>query len=544
MKYSHSPTLKQISIELGIPVTNIAKLDTGENPFMESIVDKKTILTKTDLYLYPDPLCTDVRTKLSKYTGFSFGWIMCGNGSDELIDLIIRAFVVPKDEEVIICPPTFPMYKIFGNISRIKIISVPRQPNLYIDINNIKRSINSKTKVIFIDSPGNPSGNIVSPADVKELLKQNVLVVIDEAYFEYGKQTVLPLIRKYPNLIVLRSLSKWAGLAGLRIGYMIANPKIIDSINSIKPPYNVNSIAQMVALDVLKKRKVYLSRLNEVISLRKKLVISLRTIPSIKVFPTRSAYVVFQTKQSAKVLQESLKQNGVLVKVIDQPLMRNSIRVSLGKQVDIQKLLKLLRVCVIFDIDGTLINVSKSYREAIRLTASYFLDRVVTKQEVDQIKSRPGYNNDWDATFALVSHLPNPPLFKTVKDRFQEYYLGTSTKLGLINTERLLVKKQLLKKLGEKYTLGIVTGRPRAEAEIVLNRFNIRKLFKEVVCMEDTPNGKPDPSSLLLCQQKLKAKDCVYIGDSPNDILAAKSAKMRYIAVNFKNDINQVISRL
>ena len=181
---------------------------------------------------------------------------------------------------------------------------------------------------------------------------------------------------------------------------------------------------------------------------------------------------------------------------------------------------------LIFDIDGTLVDVSQSYREAIRKTASDFMGREVSKAEVDQIKSRPGLNNDWDATYALVSTMTTPPSFESVKDRFQQYYLG-----GLINKERLLVTATLLDKLKKTYRLGIVTGRPRAEAMLILKKLRIISFFEPaaIICMEDTPLGKPDPSPLLLCQTRLKSKKPVYIGDSVNDELASSSAKISFI---------------
>ena len=196
---------------------------------------------------------------------------------------------------------------------------------------------------------------------------------------------------------------------------------------------------------------------------------------------------------------------------------------------------------IIFDIDGTLVDVSKSYREAIRLTAGDFLGRTVSKQEVDAVKSRPGFNNDWDATFALVSKVSDPPSYQTVKNKFQEYYLGS-----LINREKLLVKASLLRRLAGRYALGIVTGRPRSEALYVLKRLQIISYFRSnsIICLEDTTVGKPDPSPLLLCQKRLRTKNCVYIGDSINDRLAARSANLAFRLIGKKQSVNQITKSL
>ncbi|TSC85828.1 MAG: HAD superfamily phosphatase [Microgenomates group bacterium Gr01-1014_16] len=196
---------------------------------------------------------------------------------------------------------------------------------------------------------------------------------------------------------------------------------------------------------------------------------------------------------------------------------------------------------IIFDIDGTLVDVSKSYREAIRKTASDFLKRMVSKQEVDAIKSQPGLNNDWDATYSLVSMVSNHPSYQIVKKRFQRYYLG-----GLIDREKLIANIELLSKLKEKYQLGIVTGRPRAEALLVLNKLQIISFFdpNTIICMEDTTRGKPNPAPLLLCQTRLGSNNNVYIGDSINDRMAAQFAKLPFYLVSNVRNVNQIIKFL
>ena len=193
---------------------------------------------------------------------------------------------------------------------------------------------------------------------------------------------------------------------------------------------------------------------------------------------------------------------------------------------------------LIFDMDGVLVDVSQSYREAIRQTASYFLKRNVQMPEVDQIKNMSGMNNDWDATYALI----NKPIitFKLVKSYFQKIYLG-----GLINNEELLIPKETLRLLKNKYKkLGIATGRPKKEAEYVIKKNNLEKIFDCIVTLEDVGNSKPSPDSLLAVIKKLKLKRTVYIGDSPSDFLAAKLAKIPYINVDKIKTILQVINYL
>lgn len=180
---------------------------------------------------------------------------------------------------------------------------------------------------------------------------------------------------------------------------------------------------------------------------------------------------------------------------------------------------------LIFDMDGIIVDVSRSYREAIRQTAGYFLGRNVLKAEVEEIKSKIGMNNDWDASYALIN---KPGInYETIKDYFQKIYLE-----DLINNEKLMIPKQKLKLLKNKYKkLGIATGRPKKEAEYVIKKNKLEKIFDCIVALEDVVNSKPSPDSLLAVIKKLDLKQTVYIGDSPSDVLAARAAQIPSIFV-------------
>ncbi len=205
---------------------------------------------------------------------------------------------------------------------------------------------------------------------------------------------------------------------------------------------------------------------------------------------------------------------------------------------------------LLFDIDGVLVDVSESYREAIRQTASYFLKRPVSIVEVTEIKNRVGMNNDWDATYALINKKEIP--YQSVKDIFQEKYLGSGETEGLINNEKLLITKKQLISLKKQYgILGIITGRPRKEVEYVLNKNKLNTLFDAIVAMEDTKQGKPSPEPIKKAMKLLNITNTVYIGDSPSDTIAATAAGIPSIyvgkgnkgTINFKS-VLQVIEYL
>lgn len=189
---------------------------------------------------------------------------------------------------------------------------------------------------------------------------------------------------------------------------------------------------------------------------------------------------------------------------------------------------------LIFDMDGILVDVSQSYREAIRQTAEYFLKRNVLKSEVNAIKNKIGMNNDWNATYSLINK--QAISFEAVKSYFQTLYLGGDKNIGLINNEKLLISKQRLQQLKYKYKkLGIATGRPKKEAEYVIKKNRLEKIFDCLIALEDVVNSKPSPDSLLSVIKKLDLKQTVYIGDSPSDVLAAEGAKIPSIFVGKQN---------
>jgi len=189
---------------------------------------------------------------------------------------------------------------------------------------------------------------------------------------------------------------------------------------------------------------------------------------------------------------------------------------------------------LIFDMDGVLVDVTQSYREAIRQTAGYFLKRNVLMSEVDKIKNKVGMNNDWDATYSLIDKSVIP--YESVKSYFQTLYLGDNKNIGLINNEKLLISKQKLQQLKNKYKkLGIATGRPKKEAEYVIKKNRLEGIFDCIIALEDVSKGKPAPDMLLAVIKKLKLKNTIYIGDSLNDVIAAEKTKIPSIYVGKQN---------
>lgn len=598
-EYKTVPSVWDLAKKFNKPENEIIKLDQGENLFGDSKKISKALGNYNFYNYYPDPEYKKLRKAIGDYLNVSPQKIMVGSGSDELIDLIFR-LTINIGDEVVNFPPTFGMYDVSLTLNRGKVINVPRNDDFSINIQKALKAINKNTKIIIVCSPNNPTGNPTSKSDVIKLLETGKLVLLDEAYAEYAKEDFINLAKKYDNLIILRTFSKWAGIAGLRLGYAIMNEYFVSQLMKIKPPFNVNLAAEVAGIEILKNITPYKKNINALKTERERLSNSLNTLPFFKVFPSQTNFVyVKYTGKDFDKFRRFLVENEVSLRFFVSELTENAIRITVGKKRINDRLIKILSSYkenllnpdgIIFDMDGVLIDESNSCRLSIIKTVNYFLKKgglktSITKKEVDQIKSLPGFNDDIDSTFAILELVKNnrplieyskyaKPLtesvkkskdYQTIYDVWQTYYLGSElfkriekrypvweSEKGLIYNETLLISKEVLKKLSKSFPLAIATGRPKLEAQFAVNYFGLTKFFGESVIIgkEDTPFTKPDPSPLLEAKKRINSKQPIYVGDTINDVIAAKKAGMKSVFVGqslgdyqIKN-VNELIGEL
>lgn len=330
---SYTPVLPTEVLETscGIHADEIIKLDGNENPYGCTPKVQQALANYSQYHIYPDPEQRELRNTLSEYTRISAEHIVVGSGSDELIDLVLRLFIEPGDK-VLNCIPTFGMYSFFAEVCGAKVLTIPRDRDFSIDPSAISNAIDKNTKVVFISSPNNPTGNTTSEEDILTLLDTGVVVVIDEAYLEFGGQTAIPLVLKHDNLIVLRTFSKWAGLAGLRIGYGIFPLKIASYINKIKNPYNVNVAARVAAIESLKDLDHLKQIVNAIIQERERLFSTLQGISLLHPFPSQANFILCAVDNGmAREIHSYLKQKGIFLRYFETPLLENCIRITVGK---------------------------------------------------------------------------------------------------------------------------------------------------------------------------------------------------------------------
>jgi histidinol-phosphate aminotransferase len=341
--YSAAASPEVLEGKIEVAAKDMVKIDANENPYGCSPRVNKALARYPQFNIYPDDGQERLRKLLAGYAGVDAKHIVAGNGSNQLIDLIIRLLVNPGDE-VINCTPTFGIYSFSTKLCNGVLVDVPRDDAFNIDIAKVKSAITPKTKLIFVTNPNNPTGNLTPEKDIIELLETGVPVVVDEAYYEFSQQTIVPLMSKYENLIILRTFSKWAGLAGLRVGYGLFPPAIADFILRIKIPYNVNVAAIVAVEESLKDKDYLMASVQKLIDERERLVAQLRTISWLIVYPTQSNFVLCRVKNiDAKDLHKQLQMKGILVRYFDQPRIKDCIRFSVGKPEHTNALIKILR---------------------------------------------------------------------------------------------------------------------------------------------------------------------------------------------------------
>ena len=340
--YSAATAPETLAGRVEVPVSSIIKLDANENPYGCSPRVTQALASAAHLNIYPDDGQKELRALLAGYTGAAAERIIASGGSNQLIDLIVRLFVDPGDE-VINCIPTFDIYRFSTEICGGKLINVLRDDNFAIDVKAVKAAITNKTKLVFLTNPNNPTGNIIPRQDILDIVDTGIPVVVDEAYYEFSGETVVPLTSQYPNLMVLRSLSKWAGLAGLRVGYGIFPPRIADYLMAIKIPYNVNVAAIIAVRESFKDLDYLMERVKAIITERSRLLTELRKLKWLKPFPSQANFIFCTVlKGSASELHQRLQQKGILIRYFDKPLLRNGIRISVGKPEHTDALMKTL----------------------------------------------------------------------------------------------------------------------------------------------------------------------------------------------------------
>ncbi len=344
------PCVKDLEAYKVVPPNYNIIVNANENPFDFPDALKKELndeIMRMPLNRYPDPSATALREQLADYVGVDAGQIICGCGSDEIMSMLNQTFINPGDV-VISHAPSFSMYQIWSVIGGADFIWVPDNDDLYPDVENIINTAKLKNaKLIYLCSPNNPTGSLLPRHDVIDILEEtNALVILDEAYIEFKKEGDLTdIVNEYNNVIVLRTLSKAFGLAGIRCGYAVGPKPLIDMMYKVKSPYNLNKLTQAAAVIALKHRDTLLKNVEILNSERQRLYEFLKGLKGVtRVYPTASNFIYFEVPDGAP-LYDALLDEGILVKYLKHDVSDDvdHIRLTVGSPEENDAVIKVLK---------------------------------------------------------------------------------------------------------------------------------------------------------------------------------------------------------
>jgi len=357
--YTPIEPFEVLSARIGREPAQIVKLDANENPYGPLPAVREALGSMEFPHIYPDPESRALRQALEGFTGVPAEHLLAGAGADELIDLLTRVLLEPG-ECILSCPPTFGMYPFDAELNAARCIEVPRRADFSLDVDAICMAVDIyQPKILFVTSPNNPDGSMIEPAVLDALLELPTLIVLDEAYIEFASTLSTPSsasdlgaglsrIREVPqreNLVVLRTFSKWAGLAGLRIGYGAFPKWLMPTLWKSKQPYNVNvaaSVAAQVSLAHVDELKKSVETLKQE---RARMMSALREIPYLKPYPTQSNFIFCQVsgRDAAELKSRLAQEYGVFIRYFNKPGLRDHIRISVGRPSDTDALISALR---------------------------------------------------------------------------------------------------------------------------------------------------------------------------------------------------------
>lgn len=307
------------------------KLDANENPYGPSPRVWEVLSRFGDFNRYPDPDQKALRAAIGSYVGIDPEQIMAGNGSDELIDLLCRVYLEP-DDEVIDCTPTFGMYRFSAEFCGARVVEAPRADDWSLDVAEVEAAITPRTKLLFVATPNNPTGNAAGEQAVRALLDLGPMVVLDEAYVEFSQgESWCSRVGEYPNLGVLRTFSKWAGLAGLRVGYGVFPPDVLHHLWKTKPPFNVNLAAHAAVEASLEDVPLLKQRVGWIVEERERMAVGLKAFRFLQVWPSDANFMLVQlARGGASSLKAYLADRGIAVRAYTHPRLRDALRISVG----------------------------------------------------------------------------------------------------------------------------------------------------------------------------------------------------------------------
>ncbi len=475
---------------------------------------------------YPDR--TALSALLAKKFNVERDRVYVGAGADEVIDRICRAVLDPGDE-ILVSRPTFEMIGHFAKLAGANVAEIEWLGGEY-PVEEVLAQITPKTRILAVVSPNNPTGLAISRTRLETLLTRlpEVLLLLDSAYVEFADDDLTSIALEYPNAIIVRTFSKAWAIPGARVGYALGQAAVVEWMEAAGGPYPVaDRSLEDAATFLVEHAEDTAAYVQTVRTERALLEAHVRTLGGS--CEASQANFVFAKIPHPHWVDDALHSLGISTRAFPKiPVVAGMRRITCPADRDgFLRLTNALSAsirprAVLFDMDGVIVDVSASYRRAISDTAATF-GVEVSSEAIATMKERGNANNDWVVTHRLITEAGVIASLDDVTNRFETLYQGTIDSAGLRETETLLAERECFVKLSKHVKLGIVTGRPRRDAEFFLKKHALDGLFETVVAMEDAAL-KPDPAPVRLALSLLGESHGWMIGDTPDDVRAAAGA--------------------
>lgn len=507
------------------PMTEIIDLSMNEGePPPQQCLQVLDRLGPSILRKYADP--APLEEAYAAYLGTAPANVLATTGGDDAIDRVMRAFLAPG-QEMVFPTPTFEMVPLCARMARGGLVPVEYEWG-ELPHDEILAAVNDRTGLVAVLTPDNPTGRAFSTASLlrlAEALPPEVTLMADLAYAEFADEDPTGALLEVPRAIMIRTLSKAWGLAGLRVGFAVGVKERVDVLRRFGGPYALTGPSIAIALDRLRNGVDEMRAFVEFVRARRRRLASAIRASGGVPEPSQTNFVLASFPDS-RWIQRGMAAQRVLVRHFAH--LPEYVRITVPRDdVEFRRVARALECldrpeAVLFDMDGVLADVSRSYREAIAQTCASF-GVEAGRAEINAAKAAGHANDDWAVTHSLVAAAGVEAAFEEVKRRFEKLYQGDDRSAGLRRHETLIPDRALLEELARSYRLGIVTGRPRRDAERFLREQGVRGLFSVVICREDAPL-KPNPQPVRVALERLEARTAWLLGDTPDDVRAAVGA--------------------
>ena len=516
------------------------KLDSNENPYGASkeVLEALKCLTPAQISHYPH--YGELIDKIAQKFNVNDIQVLVTNGADEALNVIINTYLECGDE--LLCfMPTFSMPRLYATACSGDFRGVDYYTKWVFDADKLIEQINEKTKIIYITSPNNPTGELASINDVEKILSKfpQIALILDITYINFAKEKVdyYSLVNKYDNLFIVKSFSKDSGLAGLRLGIILSDKKNILECKKVISPYTVNAAAISAGIASINDVEYEKYIKEQIQTSRDALYMGLCEL-GFKPYKSEANFILCDFGQYCEFIYNKLNMAGIKVRRFSSDdKLKNCLRITTPKVEDLGVFFDALKTkdMLVFDLDGVVFDVSNSYRLAIKETFKHFAQKEISGKEIQEAKDMGGLNCDWDLTKFLLEKHGVEASFDEIKDVFQGMFFNPQNKdsKGIIDNEKLSIPQEVFQILANKYDFAVFTGRPRDEALYSLEKFNILKYFTKIISQDDIENEKrkPHPEGLNRIKRETYYNEICYFGDTIDDVYSAVASSTQVFAV-------------